>query len=341
MTYAGDFAVGSNVDLKFNTVNTSGVPTTLAGGTVAAYPNNSLVELTAGVTLTTDFDGRTGLHHVRVAATTGNGYAAGSSYTVVVTAGTVAGSSIVGYVVGEFSLEARFANIGALNGDKTAAVNLELDYDGTGYAKATSSIGSITGNVGGVVTGGLAGTVNNFDELITTKDASWSTEQPAAQGTLRTGSTQSVVLLATTTPGGTDFYKDAFISFTYADGTREGRHITAYNATTQAATLSEALRGTPATTTGYKVFEYDLQAPPTAAEIVTQLFGTTVPASVAANLANPTYAQLQMMIAAGLGLFRMTISGNTITVYAPNTTTALMTWTVDSASAPTSKTRAT
>lgn len=108
MAYIGDFALGSTFDTKFTTVNTSGVPTQLAGTpAISAYPDNSTTELTAGITLTADFDTRTGLNNVRVVATSGNGYAAGSNYQLVITTGTVSGSSVVGYVVGEFSIEAR------------------------------------------------------------------------------------------------------------------------------------------------------------------------------------------------------------------------------------------
>lgn len=108
MTYLGDIALGDTIDLKFTTVNSSGVPTTLAGTpTVACYVDNGTTEITAGVTLTVDFDARTGLHNVRVVATSGNGYATGTNVQVVITAGTVSGSSVVGYVVGSFSIEAR------------------------------------------------------------------------------------------------------------------------------------------------------------------------------------------------------------------------------------------
>jgi hypothetical protein len=102
-----DFALGSTVDKKFTTRRfTTGVPFTLAGSpVVVAYPDNSTTELTAGITLTVDFDSRTGLHNVRVVATSGNGYAAGVSYALVLTAGTVDGVSVVGEVVGEFTLE--------------------------------------------------------------------------------------------------------------------------------------------------------------------------------------------------------------------------------------------
>ena len=110
MTYRGDITLGDTIDLKFTTVGTDGAPTTLAGTpAVACYVDNGTTEITAGVTLTVDFDGRTGLHNVRVVATGGNGFSTATNVDVVVTAGTVGGTSIVGYVVGSFSIEARTA----------------------------------------------------------------------------------------------------------------------------------------------------------------------------------------------------------------------------------------
>lgn len=110
MAYIGDFALGSTFDTKFCTVQSTGAPITLAGSPViSAYPDNSTTELTAGITLTVDFDARTGMHNVRVVATSGNGYASGSNYQLVITTGTINSVSAVGYVIGEFSLEARSA----------------------------------------------------------------------------------------------------------------------------------------------------------------------------------------------------------------------------------------
>ena len=108
--WVGDFRLGDTLDLKFCTVSTTGAPTTLAGTPViSAYPGNSTTQLTAGITLSVDFDGVTGLHNVRVAATSGNGYATATNYALVITTGTVGGTSVVGYVVGHFSVENRSA----------------------------------------------------------------------------------------------------------------------------------------------------------------------------------------------------------------------------------------
>lgn len=107
MNYLGDFALGATFDLKFTTrAFASGAPSTL-GGTpvVSAYVDNSTTELTAGITLTPDFDSRTGLNHLRIVASSGNGYASGSNYQLVLTAGTVGGVSVVGEVIAHFSLD--------------------------------------------------------------------------------------------------------------------------------------------------------------------------------------------------------------------------------------------
>lgn len=131
MSYLGDFALGATFDTKFTTVAATGAPTTIAGTwAISIYVDNSLTQLgpaivatpAAGITITLDFDGVTGMHNVRVVATSGNGYAAGSNYQIMVSTGTVGGTSIVGYVVAEFSIEARSALRPTVAG-KTLAVD--------------------------------------------------------------------------------------------------------------------------------------------------------------------------------------------------------------------------
>ena len=113
--YLGDLILGATIDTKFSTVTTAGTPITLAGTPViSAYPDNSTTQLTAGITLTVDFDGVTGLHNVRVVASGANGYAAGSNYSLVITTGTVNGVSVVGYVIAQFSIQARSEAVWAL-----------------------------------------------------------------------------------------------------------------------------------------------------------------------------------------------------------------------------------
>jgi hypothetical protein len=126
MSYRGDLRLGDTIDIKFATVSTTGAPTTLAGSPViSAYPANSTTQITAGITLTVDFDAVTGLHNVRVVASSGNGYATATNYDLVITAGTVGGTSVVGYVIGSFSIENRSALM-----PTTAARTLVVDAAG-------------------------------------------------------------------------------------------------------------------------------------------------------------------------------------------------------------------
>lgn len=107
--YLGDIRLGGTLDAKFSTSRfSSGASFTLAGSpAVSAYVDNGTTEITSGVTLTVDFDGLTGLHNVRVVASGGNGFATATNVTLVITAGTVDGVSVVGVVVGSFSIENR------------------------------------------------------------------------------------------------------------------------------------------------------------------------------------------------------------------------------------------
>ena len=109
--WRGDIRLGDTIDLKFTSRQFStGAPFTLAGSPViSAYVGNSATEITAGITLTVDFDSRTGLNNVRVVATSGNGYATATNVDLVITTGTIDSVSVVGEVIGSFSIENRSA----------------------------------------------------------------------------------------------------------------------------------------------------------------------------------------------------------------------------------------
>lgn len=166
MTYLGDFPTAATVDLKFATVAASGVPTTLAGTpAISVYKANGTTESTSGVTLTVDFDSRTGMHHVRVdTSSDGTFYAAGGEFQVVVTAGTVGGTSAVGYVVGSFSLQRSGGVLAYLKAGSTVAASVTGAVGSVTGAvgsvtgavgSVTGAVGSVTGNVGGNVTGSV------------------------------------------------------------------------------------------------------------------------------------------------------------------------------------------
>ncbi len=142
--YQGDFRLGDTLDVKFCTVTTTGAPTTLAGSPViSAYVGNSLTQITAGITLSVDFDSVTGLNNVRVVASNGNGYATASNYSLIITTGTVGGTSVVGYEVGSFSIENRSAlmpTTAALTLDVSAGGEAGLDWANIGSKTTTNAL---------------------------------------------------------------------------------------------------------------------------------------------------------------------------------------------------------
>ncbi len=148
--YSGDIALGATIDIQFTTRSfTTGAPTTLSGSpAVSAYVDNGTTELTAGITLSVDFDSRTGLNNVRVVASGGNGFAAATNVSLVITAGTVGGVSVVGEVIGGFSIQNRVSNMTAIDGQATAGNNATLNLkqlnivNSAGDAIVASSTGS-------------------------------------------------------------------------------------------------------------------------------------------------------------------------------------------------------
>lgn len=120
--YLGDYAVGGTINFMFSTVNSLGAASAMTGGSVAVYKTNGTSESTAGVTLTANFDSRTGLNLVTITTgSDGTFYSAGSDFNVVLTAGTVDGVSQAGIVLRTFSIENRASAPNAIL-DKTAGV---------------------------------------------------------------------------------------------------------------------------------------------------------------------------------------------------------------------------
>lgn len=109
MSYYGDLDPGNVLDFSFCTVGTTGAPTVLTGSQVlSVFKGSSTASVTTGVTLTTNFASITGSNHVTIDTSTSAGfYAAGNDFMAILTAGTVGGTSVAGYVVGEFSIQHR------------------------------------------------------------------------------------------------------------------------------------------------------------------------------------------------------------------------------------------
>lgn len=180
-----DITLGETIDFKFCTTEPdTGAPATLSGTpVVSAYVGNSTTQITAGITLSVDFDGVTGLNNVRVVATTGNGYADGTDVSLVITTGTVDGNSAVGYVIENFTIGRSAAN--------TASKPL---------ARATylvdTTIATLASQTSFTLTAGSADddAYNGMAFIFT--DASTATQKGVAFCSDYTGSTRTVTLEA-------------------------------------------------------------------------------------------------------------------------------------------------
>lgn len=125
-----DYTVADTFFMAFTTrAFATGVPTVLAGTpVVSAYEDAGLTQITAGITLGVSHDSVVGLNMLTIVATGANGYEAGKDYHMVITTGTVGGVSVVGEMVGHFSLSR-----------SAAAVDLANGTDGLGAIKADTA----------------------------------------------------------------------------------------------------------------------------------------------------------------------------------------------------------
>jgi hypothetical protein len=259
MSYQGDFRLGDTVYFKFTTTAAAtGAPTTLSGTPVlSAYPNNSTTQLTAGITLTADFDSVTGLNQVAIVASGGNGYATNTNYDVVITTGTVGGTSAVGYVVGSFSIEARSAlmpTTAARTADITATGEIGLDF------------GNVNMPVGGIPVEGI---LDN--------------------GTLQSATATTAVLRSAASFADSRLI-GSIIAITGGTGVGQARVITAYTNSTDTATV-DTWTTTPDNTSTYIVF-YGSPASSTLLPPVnaTQIGSQTASASGTITFPNATLA---------------------------------------------------
>ena len=150
-----DYTVGDTFHIAFTTRSFStGAPTVLAGTpVVSVYEDASLIQITAGVTLGVDHDSVAGLNMITLVATGGNGFESGKDYHLVITTGTVGGVSVVGEVVGRFTLERSAAAVDLANGTDglgaikadTAAVLVDTAEIGTAGVGLTDLGGMSTG----------------------------------------------------------------------------------------------------------------------------------------------------------------------------------------------------
>ncbi len=128
----------------------TGTPITAASLVVSIYKDDSTTQSTAGITTTflTGFDNVVGLVSVKIdTSQDGTFYAAGHDFSVVVTAGTADSVSIVGEVVGYFSIQNRSSLRPTTAGrtlDVAATGEAGLDFDNIHDASGAHTLTNIT-----------------------------------------------------------------------------------------------------------------------------------------------------------------------------------------------------
>lgn len=208
--YAEDFAT---LNFNFNTHKADGTPIALAGSPAVSVYKNSTTQSTAGITLSVDYDSLTGLNHVLIDLSSDAFYAVANDYSVVITAGTVDGISVVGTVVAQFSIEARKADanvvnaaalsipIAAIDGDVPCTViSIQADaIDAATFAADAITAAAIKADAVTKIQNGLAtptnitaGTITNVTNLTNAPSsgdftATMKTSLGTAVGTAQTG----------------------------------------------------------------------------------------------------------------------------------------------------------
>ena len=190
--YLGDFSATSVIDFKFTTFRPStGAPFTLAGTpAVSVYKDNDITQSTAGVTLTVDFDGVTGLHHVRITtASDATFYANGGEFECVITTGTVDAVSVVGSCIGRFTLRSQ-ASLYPTTAGNTLDVNANgeagIDWANVGGQATTVGLANTTIAVTQQIAS-VSGSVNSVTNGVTVATNNDKTNYGLASGAISTG----------------------------------------------------------------------------------------------------------------------------------------------------------
>lgn len=140
-----DYTVGDTINFRFTTRSFStGAPSVLTGGVLACMEDAVDAEMTAGVSLTAT--AVTGMYLATIAATGGNSFETGKDYDVYLKTGAVGAVSVIGEVVGHFTLGRSAAAVDLANGtDGLTALKAAIDAVPTA-AEVWAAITTAAGN---------------------------------------------------------------------------------------------------------------------------------------------------------------------------------------------------
>lgn len=253
----------------------TGIPTTLSGTpALSVIEENNATPITAGVSVSVDRASVTGLNEATIVATAANGYEAGKSYSIYISTGTVGGVSVVGEVVGQFTIQASAAvveigtagagltNIGAVT---VSAINASV-ITATSIASAAITADKIA--VDAIGTDELAqSAVDDIRDAIL--DRSLETHTLVADsvaehimqahvgeaGSSNPAGATSVELNLSTASANDDEYNGSTITIVKGTGKGQSRAITDYNGTTKFATIEPAWTTQPGSSGSYYKIE--------------------------------------------------------------------------------------
>lgn len=189
-----DITLEETIYIHFTTRSfTTGVPTVLAGVPVlSVLESANATPITSGVSVSVDRATVVGMNEATIVATAANGYEAGKTYALYISTGTVGGVSVIGEVVGNFTVQAAasFTRLGAPAGVSIAA-DIATRASPTNITAATGIVLSGVTHTGAVIptVSAVTGlTAANLDATVSSRMASY---------------TQPTGFLAATFPAGT------------------------------------------------------------------------------------------------------------------------------------------
>ena len=143
---SGDYKLEDSVYLLFTTrAFATGIPGVLSASTVAVYEDVTATPIETAIAVTETLNSINGLNAVTIAALAASGYNAGGHYHVVIEAGTVDSVSVVGEVVGQFTIQANPVNWAKVTAPTTAvdlsATDIQLVDTVTTYTGNTLQTG--------------------------------------------------------------------------------------------------------------------------------------------------------------------------------------------------------
>lgn len=145
MSSGTDYTLEDSVYLLFTTrAFATGIPGTLSAATIAVYEDVTATPVETGIAVTESLNSIAGLNAVTIAALSASGYNNGGAYHAVIEAGTVDSVSVVGEVIGHFTIGHSAAAVDLANAtDGLGVLKTLIDTVNTDLSNATDGLGAI------------------------------------------------------------------------------------------------------------------------------------------------------------------------------------------------------